>query len=470
MKTIRLIPTLIFSALIAVPGLARAQDPNVLIILDNSGSMETNSIITVNPYDASITYAGSYDPTRVYWSNGSILPGPATAQWFPASDNQCSSSYPNLGNTAGASGFYSAARIAAWRWKVSSDATSNTQGRWLGLDTNATGTNADGARKIADVECQADDPADASLGDYLRTSRNNNLPYSYRYTNAISRSFNWSLATASTLYSGNYLNYTTGPATAIIQTRMQVAKQAVKALIDANPAVRLGLMAFNSNNPTPDGGRVTMKIDTMDDARRTAMKAVIDAYSGWSDPAACTEPPCFGNTNYTPTSETLWEAYRYVSGLSVTYGNPSPEQYPAQDLSAQSSYGIYESPILLPYDKTFVILLTDGDPTNDGNANTLIAALPGIGVLSENYLDELAAWMSQNDLASELTGVQTAATYTIALGAGTSAAGVQLLQDTAFKSGGKFYTAYDSTELTNALQQAVEDAISITNATVPAAM
>ena len=61
--------------------------------------------------------------------------------------------------------------------------------------------------------------------------------------------------------------------------------------------------------------------------------------------------------------------------------------------------------------------------------------------------------MSQNDLVTELTGMQTTITYTIGFGNGISATGLQLLQDTAYKSGGGFYVATDMPELVSTLQQ-----------------
>ena len=459
---------------LAAPGISRDDSPNVLIVFDTSGSMETNSIVTGVSYDAATVYVGGYDPNKIYWAASSASPPPdTTEQWFDVSHNKCTDSSFQLSSSPGARGFYTA-QIFAWRWKVSSGVTSTTQGRWLRLDSNAAGTNADAARKIADVECRPDDPADATLGQYLTRSSNSNLAYSSRYTNStrFRDRMRWSEATAPTLFSGNYLNFKASTPPPVTQTRMQIAKEAIKTVIDTNHAVRFGIMVFNRNNLTPHGGRIAMKIDTMDDARRTAMKNLVDGLSGYVD------PPTDMRSNYTPLSETLWEAYRYFGGKSVTYGNPVfTPLLPPVDECAQGSFpapckddGTYESPFTLACQKGYIIYMTDGDPTNDSDANSSIDGLPGVASGSGNRLDELAEWMSENDLYDDLTGVQTAITYTIGFGSGISASGLQLLQDTANKSGGKYYPAADADQLAAAVQSALFEALTKTTSFVAPAL
>src|SRR3989304_5538812 len=47
------------------------------------------------------------------------------------------------------------------------------------------------------------------------------------------------------------------------------------------------------------GGRVLMRIDNMDNARRTTMKGMVDS---------------LGAEKWTPLPEPMWEAYRYFGG------------------------------------------------------------------------------------------------------------------------------------------------------------
>jgi hypothetical protein len=47
--------------------------PNVLFILDTSGSMTTDET-TTQPYDSALTYGGDCDPTRLYWTDVDVQP------------------------------------------------------------------------------------------------------------------------------------------------------------------------------------------------------------------------------------------------------------------------------------------------------------------------------------------------------------------------------------------------------------
>ena len=47
--------------------------PNVLFILDTSGSMGTEEA-TTKPYDSALTYTGACDPTRMYWTDIDVQP------------------------------------------------------------------------------------------------------------------------------------------------------------------------------------------------------------------------------------------------------------------------------------------------------------------------------------------------------------------------------------------------------------
>jgi len=441
---------------------SRDDSPNVLIILDNSGSMESNSITTFDPYDPTLTYTGSYSNAWVYWSTSSSLPGASTTRKFPASNNKCTASLANLGSGAGAPGYYTGDYVVGWIWQYkSSSGTSSLKGTWGDL---AGGNNPDGDAKMAEVECAKDTPADATAGDYLASG--SPINYSSRYTNNASQKLGLTGFNKPTLYSGNYLNYRANPPNSRTETRMQIAKEAVKTIIDANTNVRFGLMVFNRNDSTPHGGRVIAKIDTMDDARRTSMKALVDTISG--NPG--------GNPNYTPLSETLWEGYSYLGGKEVTYGNPSPTQIPDRDLCAQdtntpcTATGTYVSPFNIECQKAYIIFVTDGDPTNDNDADSRISGLSGIGTISDNPLDELAGWMNKNDIYYGLNGKQTVVTYTVGFGTGISAAGLALLQSTATKGGGKYYPANDANELASAMQGAIIDALQVTTSFVAPAL
>lgn len=447
-------------------GISRDDSPNVLIILDNSGSMNDpvpGVTSSPDPYDGSITYTGSYDTSRIYWSTSTSAPSASTDNWFPTTNNHCTASLFNLSTDASATGYYSSDYIVGWVWKVSGSTTSTTQGRWRNL---SGGTNGDGNLKMADVECKLDSPADATLGAYLTSSSNYNLAYASRYQSSTTGKLDFTVYNKPTLYSGNYLNYLANPpGTAVIPTKMEAAKAAVINIINSNKAVRFGLMVFNSNGSSgPDGGRVIMKIANMDDARRASMTALVSSVTA---------------NAWTPLSETMWEASQYLGGKNVDFGNPSSHT-PPQDLCAQNSSnpssctqdGTYESPFTLACQKAYIILVTDGDPTNDGAATAKITALPGVGTISGNPLDELTGWMNKNDVydgASALPGNQTVVSYTVSFGSDISASGLALLQAAATKGGGTYTNAIDTTSLTQAINSAIFNALQVTTSfTAPA--
>ena len=415
-------------------GISRDDSPNVLIILDNSGSM-TATITTRPAYDPSVNYSTQpgapsslFDSTRIYWSATSTPPTSATTtKWFSVSNNNCTASLSVL--AAGGTGMYGGDTVVSWKNKTSSTYPpgATTQGSWANLL---------GGRNSV-VECKADSPA-STTGTYAAAGV---VQFQNRYTNT-APGLTWSSFSTATLYSANYMNYVNNTTLSVTDTRMNIAKNAVKQVIDANQNVRFGLMVFNDNGDSDftgtgrHGGRLIFKIDTMDAARRTAMKAVVDGINA---------------ETWTPLAETMWEAYQYLGGKPVDYGNNDPSASPARDLTAESG-GNYISPLLYSCQKAYIILITDGDPTIDNNADAKIGALSGIGTLSGSYLDELTAWMSKNDIYGGKSGVQTAVTYTVGFGSGISAAGLALLQNTATKSGGKYYTADNADDLSTALQ------------------
>ena len=61
--------------------------PKIMIIVDNSGSMETNSINVAASYDPATTYTGgSWDATKVYWTTSSWKPTNPGQHYFSKSN------------------------------------------------------------------------------------------------------------------------------------------------------------------------------------------------------------------------------------------------------------------------------------------------------------------------------------------------------------------------------------------------
>ena len=60
--------------------------PNILFILDTSGSMNTDEA-TVEPYDFAQPYGGVCDSTRIYWSDVNVVPDCVTTENYIDKDN-----------------------------------------------------------------------------------------------------------------------------------------------------------------------------------------------------------------------------------------------------------------------------------------------------------------------------------------------------------------------------------------------
>ncbi len=423
--------------------------PNVLIILDNSGSMNDTVPNTRPGYDSSIDYctddldtklsmsgANANKPSncgniagRIYFSFTGSPPSYSSSSWFAASKNKCFDSTSALSDA----GRYSSSKIASWL----------NNKNWRTLNSLADSD-------ITYVDCEADKTANGStVGD-------NQFPQNSKstaYTNVAKNAFNWSNYSSNafpTLYNANYMNYASNTKLQTDRTRIEVAKDAVNELINSNKSIRFGLMIFNSNSSSDStssstdkhGGRLIFKIDDMTDARRASMVSVVNSI--------------VASTN-TPLAETMWEAYNYLSGSAVYYGKHDSSATPGRDTSAESGAN-YITPLKFSCQNAYIVLVTDGDPTSDTNANSKIKTKTGDSTCDASgasCLTALTKYMYKNDIVGSLPEMQRAVTYTIGFGGGISASGLALLQAAAQNAGGTYYTADDADQLNSSLQKIV---------------
>ncbi len=389
--------------------------PNILFILDTSGSMGS-SVTTQVPFDPTFTYPGSCNNNRVYWRRGTgNPPGCGTSRWFDEDELEC-----DFANQAfQVSGFYTD-RMA--RWDDGPD-------RWRALRRN---------RKDDEVECRNDggvhgdgDPAD------LWATDGNNGPWDNDPTAEVS----WTgtnTGNTYTVYSANYLNWFWNAST-ITSTRIDIMKQVLTNLLTTIGGVNVGLMRFNNS----EGGPVIHAIEDVATAR-AGMITQVNALpaSGW-----------------TPLSETLYEAGQYYAGRAVDYGNIGPTISVAAAREATDA-SLYDSPIRFSCQKNFVVLLTDGAPTQDVSADSKITSLPGFSTLvgpnCDNQgsngacLDDMAEYMFEADLAPSVPGTNNVETYTIGFNVN-----LPILQTTAARGGGQYYTANDTAGLSVVLQNII---------------
>ena len=213
--------------------------------------------------------------------------------------------------------------------------------------------------------------------------------------------------------------------------------------------VNMGLARFNTwNGFDTRGGVVTFDIrdidGTMADGVTLVRNSLINRFDALTADAS------------TPLSETLFEAYRYFAGQNLVYGRNNGV---APDEAAFTSSGgsRYESPMTHSCQSNNIILLTDGYPFADGALDETIRSITGTrcGTSSDangNCLDELAEYMADNDLSSSLDGTNSVNTYTIGFDIA-----FPLLEDTAEKGNGDYYTATNYSELQDAFQQILID-------------
>lgn len=400
--------------------------PQVLIIFDTSGSMAKEETIRAK-YDPTFNYGNN---GYVYYSTNSNIPTIGSNNRFLATDNGCHSSISVLNSN----GFYNG-KLKYYRPK-----SGNKSAKWLSLSGSPSKANGNYIDCLDDVT--NNDPINANgVADGLpsndKTDIKNPPPY------AVKPSSYPSFDSGVTLYSSNYI-YWHNNSIASTRSRMEIAKETVTDLIESAPGVSFGLEVFNYNNTsTNNGGRIAYGIKDRNNYVSADIIALIDDK--------------ISADGRTPLCESLYEAALYFGGKNVKYGNGGGTQKPVKDPTV-SVDGVYKSPFAGCSNEVFVILMTDGEPVGDEDADSLVDGL--ISGASGSRLDDLAEWMHNNDINTNVPGTQTATIFTIGYGKDADSAGV-LLQSTATKGGGKYYPASDPSELLTSMQAALLEILKV---------
>jgi len=226
------------------------------------------------------------------------------------------------------------------------------------------------------------------------------------------------------LYQGNYLNWLTANP---LRTRLDVAKEAVVNLLGATQDVDFGLMTFNFE----EGGKLDRELGTNPTDLITAVNGI-------------------RATTWTPLAETLAEAGLYFAGKTSWFNK------------VNDRFITYTSPIQYRCQKNYVILMTDGEPTHDDslkNKKYIDSSQPLLkdeGV-ADSLLDDVADYLRNTDLlpamgqGDELFENQSVTTYTIGFKTAQP-----LLESTARRGGGEYFTAQNSAELENAFDSIID--------------
>lgn len=400
--------------------------PNILFLYDNSGSM-ASTVLTQVPWDPNSTFNGCYDSTVIYFSTDGSTPGCKSKNYFNKNVNYCQASTAPLSSV----GTY-AGKLLAWR--------GSPQSKWVDLSTNHT----------RETECEADqgNPATGkAAGDgkpYAVDGANG--PWAAAVSAAAPKPA-WASTVSSTLFDGNWLNWSTTGGT-VSMTRIEIIQQVTDNLLQTMNNVNVGLEKFNNT----EGGTIVHAMENIATARGT-MQAQINALTA---------------STYTPLSESLYEAANYYMGRTVDYGNVGPDKSVAASRVGNTSNGTtYLSPVNYACQKNYIVILTDGLPTQDIGATAKIKALPAWSsnvtkpncsmVLDGACMIDLAEYLYRHDLNSAMPGLQNVTTYTIGFGTDLAVGDTSFLQATADKGGGKYYPATDTGSLTSALTKIVNE-------------
>ncbi len=404
--------------------------PNILFIIDTSGSMDSVVQGQRLPYDPNQAYSGSCAANTLYWraSGAGNVDPPAcdSSQRYPVAASRCAAARNSLAGIAGT-------------WTGSLLRFDATTARWVSLAGTGSGFDL--------LECGADSGIHgADDTSPLRYAQNGDAAAPWSGTPA--REIDWGAAPVYTLYSANWLNWYYSPPVSTNLTRLQTVQAVATSLVGSLADVNLGLMRYSSD---AEGGMVIHEIADI----TTARDAIINDINGLTASGS------------TPLAETMYEAGQYFAGRDVHFGlnsvagtnrTPLPSVPASRDPQDSSRY---QSPIAYECQRNFAILLTDGEPTQDTSANTLIPALPNYASLVGGgcssvgdgaCLPDMADYLHAADL-SNLPGQQNVTTYTV--GFGPEVAGSTLLAQTAARGGGEAYSASDVTNLTTSLQAIV---------------
>ncbi|MBW8184373.1 pilus assembly protein [Shewanella nanhaiensis] len=445
--------------------------PQMLIIFDNSGSMKTTVVGAEKPYSSNaggISGDNLGKQNKLYFTRGATAaedqPNPSNTsetRHFSGVINSCESSWESLHKYGFYTGYFRGYSFTG------------SEGTWKELDD----TGSDG---VIAVDCFEDiqDEKWANAGGVTsglpvdgRGSVSN--PKYYTYANAGSTETikqrareraeltGFGIGRPLTIYTQDYLTWQHGTKEKANISRLDIAKNAVKSIILTTPSVDFGLAVFNVNAWNEferDGGRIISGLKENTSGVKSDLIEIIDDIKG--------------KTN-TPLCETLYEAYRYFSGLSVDFAYKNTDlpnagyfvsEQPKMDPSVAKS-GIYESPFKKCQNNASVVIITDGVPTKDAAADDFIDTLTGgtdkYGTEEGgdlNYLSALSSWMNKYDLNSSEPGDQTVSTHTIGFSKGAATAAA-LLKKTAEVGGGRYFDATNANLLQGSLQQVVSEAL-----------
>ena len=278
------------------------------------------------------------------------------------------------------------------------------------------------ANSIADVLCPAAQTALTTYGHY-EGGTNAACGGTYRV-----------------LRTGNYRNYIASGGDLEVE-KLVIAKQVITEFLNTVNGVKIGAMVFNHDQ----GGHIHTTVKSLTSSNRTQLINDINAITA---------------SNYTPLAETLYEAGLYFKGGSSYF----------------NSGVTYTSPIEYTCQRNYVIVITDGAPTQDqdnilptvigdrdGDQREPIGAPndPNYPTYGSDYLDDVARYLYDTDLRTDLSGTQNISTYTIGFTIDND-----LLNRTSTQGHGKYFYSQNAQQLADAFQNIIDEILAKTSSFV----
>lgn len=452
-----------------------ASRPKILIIFDTSGSMTREDATFVEPYDNTREYAAGPSSTAASENYIYYIKDPGTNPELPIPDIDSE----NRRFADSINGCQTARGILDTQGVYSGKVRRYHNGdlKWKNLPT-------DNGSAINVLDCHEDvTQLNANNGEHKDgTVLPDGYPINYQsssgspvyYTTSATDADSGGWGKLVTLYSANYLRWYHYHRVPAARSRIEVAKESVTNLINSAPGVDFGLQIFNRNG---NGGRVIHGI------QQTTGSAKTDLLNFVADNDHVNNLVAKGST---PLTESLYESYQYLSGKAVWYGddsvNDDTDKNPDRDETIESGSN-YKKPFDACDETIYVVMISDGEPTNDHQADGYMSSIPATGqetitaadsfswTVGSNshysYLPALAGWMHRNDIHPTSAGIQNAEVYTIGFGADIQTA-APVLAETATRGGGQYFPATDSASLTAALTNVLAN-IDPTNNTLTSA-
>ena len=318
--------------LLVNPDPSNTPKPNVMFILDSSGSMTTTQS-TVEPYNSNTAYdSGSCDKDKFYWTDVDVTPDCATTKNIIEADKYvCEFSRKQIDGI----GSYTDTMIQ-YR-DGGADGLSSGKKTWQTLAAGYTGEY---------VECQADSGRHGDGNDTLRLWAAAGSDLTDLWTSSEKNAVSWGSAPRNisyTVYSGNYLNWKSSP-NIVPWSRSRIMKSVAKQVLSSVNNLNVGLMRFDGN----DGGAVILDITDLDANRQTVLEAIDD----------------IGASGNTPLSETMYESALFWRGMDAHFGRAAMSALTDENAFLPGTE-TYEQPDWDVCAKNYNVLLTDGAPVQD---------------------------------------------------------------------------------------------------------